>query len=203
MRRLAIYLFCVLSLADFSAIPASSEEATSPAPTISRWTKFCLGETCFIGADIRTECETVASVALIAQSGGAKVTLKIGLPPHVKRERGASFAIDQAVPILRPFDACSPGGCSASYEAGSDLVDQLKHGQTLAVMAVDGDGSAIHRLLPLAGFAEAYDSPSTPPKVIEEQQAKLSDELQRRADEARQRTAHEQEPHKTGCPSQQ
>jgi invasion protein IalB len=142
--------------------------------------KFCLDETCFIGSDIRTECEVIAGAVLIEQSGEAKRTLKITLPRHVKRERGAGFAIDQAEPIPRPFDPCYPNGCSATYEAGPELIDQLKQGQTLAVTAVDGDNSAIHRILPLAGFAEAYDGPPFQPKAFEVQTGKLQRELQAR-----------------------
>jgi hypothetical protein len=68
MGRMAAYLFCVLSLAGFSAIPVASEEAKAPAPTISPWTKFCFNEMCFIGSDIKTECEIVVAAALIEQS---------------------------------------------------------------------------------------------------------------------------------------
>jgi invasion protein IalB len=198
MGRMAAYLFCVLSLAGFSAIPVASEEAKAPAPTISPWTKFCLNETCFIGSGIRTECGVIASVVLIEQSGEAKKTLRIMLPTHVKRERGLNFAIDQAQPISRPFDPCYLYGCSAAYEAGLELVDQLKHGQVLTVTAVDGTSSAIHRMFPLAGFAEAYDGAPTPPKVFEEQPEKLQEELARRA---RGEETQDQDPRKERCRS--
>ena len=39
--------------------------------------------------------------------------------------------------------------------------------------------------MPLGDFAKAYDGPPTDPKVFEEQQKKLQEELQRRAEEAR------------------
>jgi len=196
MRRVAVCLFCVLSLAGFSAIPVASEEAKAPAPTISPWMKFCLNETCFIGSDIRTECGVIASAVLIEQSGEAKKTLRIMLPTHVKRERGLNFAIDQAQPISRPFDPCYPYGCSAAYEAGLELVDQLKHGQALAVTGVGSNNSAIHRMFPLAGFAEAYDGPPTEPKLFEEQEGKLQEEMERRA---RGEQEHDQRPR---CPPQ-
>jgi invasion protein IalB len=211
MRSMAACLLCVSSIA--WAIPAASEEATPPALTISRWTKFCLSETCFIGADVRTVCGYAAAAVFIEQRGEAKRTLRFTMPAHVNRERGAGIGIDQAEPIPRPFVNCYANGCMADYEGGPELVDRLKHGRTLALSAVDGDGSTIHQIIPLAGFAEAYDGPPTEPKVFEEQQGKLQEELQRRADEARKRLesgqeprqqeSHEQEPHKTGCPSHQ
>jgi hypothetical protein len=39
--------------------------------------------------------------------------------------------------------------------------------------------------MPLADFAKAYDGPPTDPKVFEETQKKLQEELQKRAEEAR------------------
>jgi invasion protein IalB len=202
MWRVAASMFCVLGFAGFAATPAISEEANSSAVTISPWTRFCFNETCFTGADIKAECATLASAALIEQSDGKKKTLRITLPTHVKQESGLSIAIDQAQPIHRPFDPCDPISCSAAYEAGPELVDQLKHGQTLTLSAVDGDNSTIRLTLPLADFAKAYDGPPVQPKVLEEQQGALQEELQRRADKARKQESHEPEPHKTGCPSQ-
>jgi hypothetical protein len=53
------------------------------------------------------------------------------------------------------------------------------------VQAINATGQAISLPLPLNDFAKAYDGPPTDPKVFEEQQKKLQEELQRRADEAR------------------
>jgi invasion protein IalB len=189
MGRTAAYLFCALSIAVLSARPVASEEAkpltptrlcfkeTCLTPTISPWTKICVNETCFISSDISNECALLARAALVEKSGESKKTLGIALPTHVKKEHGLSFAIDQAPPTALPFNPC----CSASYEAGPELVDQLKRGRTLAITAVDGDNSAIHRILPLAGFAEAYDGAPAQPKVFENQQRKLQEFLEARA----------------------
>jgi hypothetical protein len=48
--------------------------------------------------------------------------------------------------------------------------------------------------LDLRDFAKAYDGPPTDPKVFEEQQKKLQDELQKRAEEARKRLENQQPP---------
>ena len=47
------------------------------------------------------------------------------------------------------------------------------------------NGQAMSPQLDLKDFAKAYDGPPTDPKVFEEQQKKLQDELQKRAEEAR------------------
>ena len=46
--------------------------------------------------------------------------------------------------------------------------------------------------MPLNDFAKAYEGPPTDPKVFEEQQKKLQEELQRRADEARKKLESQQ-----------
>ena len=75
----------------------------------------------------------------------------------------------------------------ADYEASADLIGRLKKGQQLSVQAINSNGQPISLSLPLSDFAKAYDGPPTDPKVFEEQQKKLQDELQRRANDARQK----------------
>jgi hypothetical protein len=60
------------------------------------------------------------------------------------------------------------------------------------VQAINSTGQPISLVLPLTDFAKAYDGPPTDPKVFEEQQKKLQEELQRRADEARKKLEQQQ-----------
>ena len=53
------------------------------------------------------------------------------------------------------------------------------------MQAINSTGQPISLVLPLTDFGKAYDGPPTDPKVFEEQQKKLQEELQHRADEAR------------------
>jgi hypothetical protein len=68
----------------------------------------------------------------------------------------------------------------------------MKAGQGLVVQAINSTGQPISLVLPLSDFAKAYDGPPTDPKVFEEQQRKLQEELQRRADEARKKLESQQ-----------
>jgi hypothetical protein len=80
---------------------------------------------------------------------------------------------------------CFANGCMADYEATADLLDRLKKGQNLIIQAINANNQPLTLPLPLNDFAKAYDGPPTDPKVFEEQQKKLQEELQKRADEAR------------------
>ena len=52
--------------------------------------------------------------------------------------------------------------------------------------------AATMRGLEVRSIAKAYDGPPTDPKVFEEQQKKLQDELQKRAEDARKRLESQQ-----------
>jgi Invasion associated locus B (IalB) protein len=98
---------------------------------------------------------------------------------------GTRVIVDQQAPLTGPFFTCFTNGCMADYEATSDLIGKLKHGQMLTVQAINLAGSAISFRLPLIDFAKAIEGPPTDPKVVAAQQKKLQDEMQKRADEAR------------------
>jgi hypothetical protein len=73
----------------------------------------------------------------------------------------------------------------SDYEVTPDMINNLKKGQNLIVQAINSNGAPLTLPLPLAEFAKAYDGPPTDPKVFEETQKKLQEELQKRAAEAR------------------
>jgi hypothetical protein len=72
------------------------------------------------------------------------------------------------------------------------MINKLKKGHTLTIQAINMQGQAISLPLPLADFAKAYDGPPTDPKVFEEQQRKLQEELQKKAEEARKKLEAQQ-----------
>src|SRR5690348_15875636 len=89
----------------------------------------------------------------------------------------------------------------ADYEATPDLVSKLSKGKNLIVQAINADNQPISLGLPLADFNKAHTGPPTDPKVFEEQQKKLQEELQRRADEARKKLESQQgQPQSSNAP---
>jgi Invasion associated locus B (IalB) protein len=87
---------------------------------------------------------------------------------------------------------CFTNGCMADYDASADLIGKMKKGQGLVIQAINATGQPISLVMPLNDFAKAYEGPPTDPKVFEEQQKKLQEELQRRADEARKKLESQQ-----------
>jgi invasion protein IalB len=179
--------------------PQQATGATEPPQLIySPWTKFCLKEqsgkqVCFTGKDARIESGMpVASAALIEPEGEPKKLLRINVPLAMKIEHGTRLIIDQTSPRTAPYVSCFVTGCVSDYEVNVDTINQLKKSQQLHIQAIGINGQPFTVPLPLAEFAKAYDGPPTDPKVMEEQQKKLQDELQRRADDARKRLESQQ-----------
>ena len=173
-----------------AAAPAQTE---MPQLIYSPWAKFCgkgqdatAKQVCFTGKDARTEAgQPVVAAALIEPDGEPKKLFRITLPSPLQLQYGTRVIVDQQPPLTGPFFTCFANGCMADYEATADLIGKLKHGQMLTIQAINLAGSAISFPLPLVDFAKANEGPPTDPKVFEEQQKKLQDELQKRADEAR------------------
>ena len=162
---------CVLGVATiacfFAAAAAAGEEAKVPTLVYSPWAKFCIKDTCFTGSDARTECSIAVGAVVLAPTDEAKKKLRVTLPRSVNVEHGVRISIDQSQLIELPFTQCYPNGCIADYEAGPELIDQLKHGQMLVVEAMDSANAPMSRSLPLLHFNDAYDGPALEPKLFE------------------------------------
>ena len=129
--------------------------------------------------------QPVVAAVLIEPDGEPRKILRVTLPLGMSLQPGTRVIIDQGQPMTGPYVICFNNGCMADYEASDELIGNMKKGQGLVVQGINGAGQAISLVLPLNDFAKAYDGPPTDPKVFEEQQKKLQEELQRRAEEAR------------------
>jgi invasion protein IalB len=173
--------------------PKQQAQPDAPQLIFSPWTKFCLKgneaqakQVCFTGKDGRVESgQPVVAAVLIEPDGEPRKILRVTLPLGMSLQPGTRVIIDQGQPMTGPYVICFNNGCMADYEASDALIGSMKKGQGLVVQGINGAGQPISLVLPLNDFAKAYDGPPTDPKVFEDQQKKLQEELQRRAEEAR------------------
>src|SRR6476646_1439070 len=98
---------------------------------------------------------------------------------------GTRIIVDNNPPMQSPYVICFANGCMSDYEATPELLANMKKGQNLVVQAINANGAPLTLPLPLGEFAKAYDGPPTDPKLFEEPQKKLQEELQKRAEETR------------------
>jgi len=157
------------------------------------WTKFCLKgqdagakQVCFTGKDGRIESgQPVIAAVIIEPEGEPKKILRVTLPLGMQLVHGTRVIVDANPPAQSPYVICFANGCMSDYEVTPELLANMKKGQNLVVQAINSNGAPLTLPLPLAEFAKAYDGPPTDPKVFEETQKKLQEELQKRAEEAR------------------
>jgi len=180
-------------------------ESGQPQLIFSPWVKLCNKDAdpkakrvCVTVKDGRVESGLlVVSVAIIEMDGEQKKLLRMSLPYGVALQHGTRLIVDQQPPATAPFVTClppvvPPGGCIADYEATADMIGRMKKAQLLTVQAIHMNGQAMSPQLELKDFAKAYDGAPTDPKVFEEQQKKLQEELQKRAEDARKRLEQQQ-----------
>jgi invasion protein IalB len=178
-----------------AAAPAQPE---MPQLIYSPWAKFCgkgnepgAKEVCFTGKDARTEAgQPVVAAALIEPEGEQRKLFRVTLPSPLQLQYGTRIVIDKEPPISGAFFTCFANGCMSDFEATPELVSKLKKGQMLQIQAINLAAAAITFPLPLSdnsgnSFQKANEGPPTDPKVFEEQQRKLQEDLQKRAEELR------------------
>jgi invasion protein IalB len=188
--------------------PVPSPAAPAPAPTLeaaapstdqppviySPWTKFCgkdqnnatAKEVCLTVKEARLETgQFLAGAALIEQAGEEKKLFRITLPLGMQLPQGTRMILDKEQPLTGRYIVCLPNGCMADFDVNAEFVGKLKKGQQLVLQGINLPGQAASYMLPLADFVKANEGPATDPKVFEEQQKKLQEELQRKAEEAR------------------
>ena len=172
---------------------------SEPQLMYSPWMKVCgkgqdtnNKEVCVLTKDGRLENGMpVAIVQLFEPEGEAKV-LRVTVPLGMQLQHGTRMMIDQGQPAQSPYKICFPVGCMSDYPVTDDMIARMKKGQQIIVQAINMQGTPISLPLPLNDFAKAYDGPPTDPKVVEEQQRKLQEELQKRAEEARKKLEAQQ-----------
>ena len=174
--------------------PAQGQQDQQVQLIYSPWTKFCLKgqdpnakQICFTGKDGRIESgQPVVAAVVIEPEGEPKKLLRVTLPLGMKLVDGTRIMVDtDANAQTGPYVICFANGCMADYDATADLLDRLKKGQNLIIQAINANNQPLTLPLPLSDFAKAYDGPPTDPKVFEEQQKQLQEQLQKRAEEAR------------------
>ncbi|MFN3351706.1 invasion associated locus B family protein [Pseudorhodoplanes sp.] len=179
------------------AAGAQQQEPAMPPLIYSNWTKICgkgpeqgAKQICQTGKDGRLESGMpIVAAILMEMEGESKKVLQVMLPPGIYLPKGTRVVIDRDEPsaIIGTFLTCANGGCIAHLEANADIVQKLKKGQNLYVQAYNMAQNVMTLALPLSDFAKAYDGPPTDPKELEAKNQKLQDELQRRANEQRQK----------------
>ena len=188
---------------------AQGQQAAAEQPQLmySPWMKVCgkgpdtnNKQVCVITKDGRLENGMPVAIIQLFEPEGEPKVLRVTVPLGMQLAHGTRLLIDQQQPAQSPYKICFPVGCMADYPVTDDMIAKMKKGQNIIVQAINMQGTPISLPLPLNDFAKAYDGPPTDPKVFEEQQRKLQEELQKKAEEARKKLEGQQSQAPTAPP---
>jgi invasion protein IalB len=164
-------------------------------PTQNDWTKVCgkdqaaNKDICYTTRDFSAQAgqAPVLALAVYDIKGDDTRVIRLLVPVGLMLRPGFRFSIDQGAMLEGAFEICFPNGCFAEAKVKGATIDQLKKGSIMNVAVKNQANNQVTFEIPVAGFGRAFDGPAIDPKVLEEQQKKLQDELQKRAEEERKR----------------
>lgn len=119
------------------------------------------------------------------------VPLGMALPPGVKaavytKDQWAKAAkkedIDEKAlkPVSLKYALCHPAGCTAEAEATGELLEQMKTGGGIMVLAMNAAGQPVGFPVPLDGFNEASAGPPVDNKKYAEARGALMQQIRQR-----------------------
>lgn len=133
------------------------------------------------------------------------VPLGMAIPPGIRaavytKEQWGAVSKNEKVddkllkPVELKFSLCHPAGCTAETEATADIIEQMKTGGGMMVVAMNANAQPIGFPVPLDGFSDAYAGPpidnkayadarSQLMKQIRERQAQLADQYRKDQEE--------------------
>jgi len=185
------------------AAPAQGQPAAGAGPTVvqvkpepsqTSWTKVCgkdqaaNKEICYTTRDfVSDQGQPVLAAAVYDVKGEPTKIVRFLMPLGLLLQPGIRFGVDAAQPIGGRYAICFPNGCFAEAQVKDDFINAMRKGTNLNVSVQNQGGREVTFTIPLTDFAKGFDGAPIDPKVLEEQQKQLQDELAKRQEELRQR----------------
>ena len=165
-------------------------------PSQAEWTKVCGkdpgngAEICYTTRDFVSDQGQPVLAAAVYDVKGAQnqKVVRFLMPLGLLLKPGIRFAVDQTTPLAGTYTVCFPNGCFAETPGLKDeVVTAMKRGTTINVSVQNQVGREVTFAVPLAGFGKAFDGAPIDPKVLEDQQKRMQEELEKRSEEMRKR----------------
>ena len=157
-------------------------------------------EICFVTHEYGTAQDQgpILAMAVYEVKADKDHVIRLLLPLGFMIKPGFRFSVDKGAELSGAFDFCLPNGCFTESKIDVASFESMRKGTILNVSVQNPGGNLVTFSLPLAGMAKSFDGPATDPKVLEEQQKqaaeqarlqqeKLRQELERKAEEERQK----------------
>ncbi|MCL4766002.1 MAG: invasion associated locus B family protein [Hyphomicrobiaceae bacterium] len=119
------------------------------------------------------------------------VPLGMAIPPGIKAavytkeqwekaQKNEKIDEQQLKPIALHYSLCHPAGCTAEVEATKELVDSMKTGGGLMVLAINANAQPIAFPVPLDGFTTAHSGAPIDNKAYAQARGQLMQQIRQR-----------------------
>lgn len=119
------------------------------------------------------------------------VPLGMAIPPGVRaavytKDQWAAVSKNEKIddkqlkPVELKFSLCHPAGCTAEIEASAEIIDQMKTGGGIMIVAMNASAQPIGFPVPLDGFTEAYAGPPIDNKSYADARGQLMKQIRDR-----------------------
>jgi invasion protein IalB len=131
------------------------------------------------------------------------VPLGMALPPGIRaavysKEQWAQAAKNEKIdekalkPVALRFSLCHAAGCTAEVEATNEIIEQMKTGGGIMVIAMNAGAQPIGFPVPLDGFTEAYSGKPVDNKEYAKARGQLMAQIRERQQQALEKYKAEQ-----------
>ena len=134
----------------------------------------------------------LASIAVREITGEARKTMVISVPTGMLIQPGVRIQVDGGQPQEAKFGVCFPNACFAEMVIDDNLITSFKRGSELTLTTFNQQAREVKFALTLVGFTAAYEGEPIAAEALQRRNETLQNELQKRADAARQRLIEEQ-----------
>ncbi len=165
----------------------------------SGWYKVCAkqeeNDVCNVQIQVvASSGQIITSINLVTVRGQVNRSIfQITVPTNRLLPPGVVIKVDDGKDIRLPFIICLPDRCTAEVGLDNNLVNLLKGGGEMIVTSTNFQNRPNPIRVTLEGFTAAFDGPPLAQNELEDRQQQLQEELQRRANDARQRLQEAQD----------
>ncbi len=171
---------------------SGATQAQSPGPG-QGWLKVCTkqedNDVCVVQNILSASTgQLITAIALIMVEGKVNNRfLQVTVPPARLIPPGVRLQIDGGQAQKLPYEICMPDKCVAQVELTDAIVDSFKRGGEAVFTSVNYQRAANPIKVSLTGFTDAFDGEPVAQSELQQRQRLLQEEMQRKAQAARER----------------
>ncbi|PTW61026.1 invasion protein IalB [Breoghania corrubedonensis] len=198
MAQGALAALAVLGYTSIASAQSSDAPAAQPGAE-SAWTKVCNTDPkskkkiCMTLQNKATDTgQLLAQVAIREIEGEDRKSMAVIVPPGMLIQPGLRVQIDGGQQKAGKYNICFSNGCVGEFLIDDAFIAALKKGSNLVLTTLNQQNKPVQLELTLIGFTKVFEGEGLSPQDLQAKQQKLQQELQKRAEDAREKLIEQQ-----------